>query len=93
MWRQVQACGLATEYASHDGRVRKLLKRPQVLEFIPEAEVRDKFFELKDALTAHADKTFYGELTRWYQFFEIWYIGKWVTTTTGRGAREKTSVA
>ena len=44
MWRKVQECGLAAEYTSHDGRVRKLLKRPQVLAFISEEDVR--VFEL-----------------------------------------------
>ena len=91
MWRHVQHCGLAGEYVKKDDRIRNLLKMPQVLAFVPEGEVKDRFFELKDHLHLnHKDQPCYAELTRWYEYFEHNYIGHNVTTTKGRGARAVT---
>ena len=68
MWRNIQSSGLAAEYVKKD--VRDLLKIPQVLAFVPEQDVKDKFIELKDRLHRnHSKLPFYAELTRWYENF------------------------
>ena len=67
-------------------KVRNQLKMPQVLALIPAANVRDKFAELKAALDHDSNAAVLG----WYAYFEKWYIGAEVTTTTGRGRFKKT---
>ena len=66
--RHAQLCELAGEYVKKDGRIRNLLKMPQVLASVPDWEVKDRFFEQKDHLHLNnKDQPCYAEHTRWYE--------------------------
>ena len=70
MWRKIQELGLAGIYKS-DEKVRKILKLPHILAFVPAEDVpdlfRDFFNELKESTTYCEYKP---ALLEFYQYFE-----------------------
>ncbi len=75
MWRKIQELGLAGIYKS-DEKLRKILKLPQILAFVPAEDVpdlfRDLFNELKESTTYLEYKP---ALLEFYQYFEKYYVG------------------
>ena len=77
MFRKIQELGLAFSYTS-DERIRKLLKLPQVLAYVPIADISELFKELKNSLTDEDT-----EILKFYDYFEEYYIGNETTITKG----------
>ncbi len=87
MWRKIQELGLAGIYMGDEG-VRRLLKLPQVLAFVPIADVQDLFHEMKINLQAsinpHKAKIF-----EFYEYFERNYVGGIEDPKKKRGRQPK----
>jgi hypothetical protein len=85
MFRRIQDLGLVPAYMSNDG-IRKLLKLPQVLAYIPVTHVFDTFQTLKSEVTCPTISAF-------YEYIENNYVGKHIESTRGRGVNKKTIVS
>ena len=88
MWRKIQLLGLATLYMKDDN-VRKLLKLPQVLAYIPPGDVPEVFESLKSNLDSETDDQ---RIFDFYDYLEKNYIGLKQEVTTGRGKNKKTTI-
>ena len=88
MWRIIQELGLATIYM-HDAKIRKLLKLPQVLAYIPSDDVIEVFDKLKADLSNQTEDE---RVHAFYDYFEKNYVGTLQEKTTGRGKNKKTII-
>ena len=77
MFRKLQELGLAIIY-NNDEHIRKLLKLPQVLAYVPFADVPELFKKLKSKLSSEN-----SQVLKFYEYFEEFYIGNEITTTKG----------
>jgi len=87
MWRKIQELGLAGSYKS-DESVRKLLKLPQILAFVPVADVQDLFHDIKRQLL-ESTSTYKAQIIEFYEYFERYYVGGIITAKKTRGRKPR----
>lgn len=73
MWRKIQELGLAVIYKTNEG-VRKQLKLPQILAFVPSVDVSDLFQEMFQELK-NSTSNYQDQLVEFYEYFEKYYVG------------------
>ena len=88
MWRKVQELGLAGIYKSNED-VRKLIKLPQILAFVPVEDVSDLFQEIFQDLK-QSTSTYQAQLVIFYEYFEKYYVGTMPAVKKSRGRPAKT---
>ena len=86
MWRKIQELGLAAIYKTNEG-VRKQLKLPQILAFVPSVDVSDLFQEMFQELK-NSTSNYQAQLVEFYEYFEKYYVGSSVAKKS-RGRQPK----
>lgn len=83
--RKIQELGLKIDYSGND-KIRKWLKLPKVLRYIPYSDVISCFAELKSKLVTNGQR-----ITDFYVYFENNYIRSLHEVIKGRGRNSKNS--
>ena len=87
--KKINEVGLKKAYIKNP-LVRKLLKQPQVLAFVPPLEVVETFESLNDSLADLQPTADLVKVKEFYDYFESNFVGFYMYVTTGRGARSFT---
>ena len=87
VWRKNQELGLAGIYKSSE-HIRKLLKLPQILAFVPVEDVVDLFQEIFLSLR-ELESDYKGKIVEFYEYFEKYYVGGILEVNKSRGRKPK----
>jgi hypothetical protein len=87
VWRKNQELGLAGIYKSSE-HIRKLLKLPQTLAFVPVEDVVDLFQEIFLSLR-ELESDYKCKIVEFYEYFEKYYVGGILEVNKSRGRKPK----